>query len=626
MSYEAEVSDLIKRLYSLQGSINQMKERAKEIEQQVAQSKRFIDIQPDVATVLTELQHKAHERSVGVYEKLLTAILHDVLGETSRKVSMDLEIKRGVPSLEINIDHNGEKESIMDGQGGSVANVVSAGLRFVVLSRLSDNRQFIVMDEPDCWLSPEKVPAFFNVVSKLSKDAGIQVLVISHHDTSLFGEVGITELVNSDGNGSIQTEVIKQGSEWDEDDEGIRSIRLINFMSHEFTHIDLDPHVTVVCGENNLGKSAIVSALRGVFFNEGKDHMVRHGEKEAVVEITAEEGIMVRWTRKCKGSNRTKYELINSEFHLLHEEYNGNEVPAWADVIMRVRKEHDIDVHIGRQKLPLFMIGEKASKCAEILSIGRESRYLHAMLAENKTQTLQHKRSAKNGESEYAKIQGLLESEEIRSVDDLLAQAERLRKTASQLDKEPQELRELDKVIRELHSLEEKYRSYEETNIDESLISSPPEFYAGNEKLQKFIESIESERYLIEAQNILNRIVVPETPSILETATLLEYGRKLFEMEKVLSDISRPLEEASRLPERPEYAETEMILVHGRKLKSSYDFISKTEAQIREDEDALEKIIEELDSFDACPLCGSDISLDKQHKHEENSSRPPQNR
>jgi len=621
MSKSSRVAELIRRADTLSGKVSSLQERKDSLSDSVAQNKRFVDVQPEVSAVLSDLQTRAHERSVGVYEKLLTAILHDVLGENDRSVSMDLEIKRGVPSLEINIKHQGEIESIIDGQGGSVANIVSAGLRFIVLNRLSDNRQFIVMDEPDCWLAPEKINSFFRVIDNLSKDIGIQVLIISHHEKSLFGDVGIVELVNSDGKGSIIPETIKEGRAWTDDEEGIRSIRLINFMSHEFTHIDLNPNITVIRGENNLGKSAVVSALRGMFFNEGKDNMVRHGEKEAIVEVTVEDGAIVRWTRKSKGANRTKYELINSDFHLLHEEFNGNEVPSWADSLLRVRKESNIDVHVGRQKIPLFMIGETPSKCASVLSVGRESKYLHAMIAENKAQVQHHKRSTKAGEKEFGDIDKVLSTDEISSLLGLREQLDTLSIAAERLDKAPSELEAMNVIINRLKSFDERYSNYLGA-VEGVSLPEPPSIHRGLEEMNESIDKLNTAESLYQASNILNAVVIPHAPSLLETENLLEYGRKLFKMqEKVTNYIE--IFDTVEFPAQPVYLDTAEMIEVGRGMNSVTEELDASSTELDKDKKELLKIEEELNEFDFCPLCGTGLEHDKSNDNVEHSHSKP---
>ncbi len=76
----------------------------------------------------------------------------------------------------------------MRGQGGSVANVVSVGLRMFAITPLDErrHRRFLVLDEQDCWLHPDLVPKPTRIVQEAGTALGFQVLMISHHDVSNF--------------------------------------------------------------------------------------------------------------------------------------------------------------------------------------------------------------------------------------------------------------------------------------------------------------------------------------------------------------------------------------------------------------------------------------------------------
>ena len=100
----------------------------------------------------------------------------------------DASFKRGAASLEFSVERNGNQEDVNRGQGGSVQNVLSVGLRLFALARLDENehRRFLILDEQDCWLRPELVPRLVNIVSRAAKELNFQVIMISHHDVTLF--------------------------------------------------------------------------------------------------------------------------------------------------------------------------------------------------------------------------------------------------------------------------------------------------------------------------------------------------------------------------------------------------------------------------------------------------------
>src|SRR3546814_11651500 len=70
--------------------------------------------------------------------------------------------------------------------------------------------------------------------------------------------------------------------QWTSSEEiGLRAIRLRNFMSHRASEILLAPGVNALVGDNNLGKSVLMRALRAVCYGECSDADIRHGEKRA---------------------------------------------------------------------------------------------------------------------------------------------------------------------------------------------------------------------------------------------------------------------------------------------------------------------------------------------------------
>ena len=70
----------------------------------------------------------------------------EVLPNESGKIILDLSVKNNKTSLDVLIEKDGKKESVFIDNGGALTNVISMGLRFIVLSR-SANRRFLVFDE-----------------------------------------------------------------------------------------------------------------------------------------------------------------------------------------------------------------------------------------------------------------------------------------------------------------------------------------------------------------------------------------------------------------------------------------------------------------------------------------------
>lgn len=108
--------------------------------------KSMIDLNPSVNEVLKMLQMKQHEKSVGMFEQLLTSLLMEVL-PGYREVVLNLTVLRQAPALDVLIkkDPNNPTEDVLRGTGGSVTNVMVAGFRIISVIRSGKESFFFSM-------------------------------------------------------------------------------------------------------------------------------------------------------------------------------------------------------------------------------------------------------------------------------------------------------------------------------------------------------------------------------------------------------------------------------------------------------------------------------------------------
>jgi AAA15 family ATPase/GTPase len=144
----------------------------------------------------------------------------------------------------------------------------------------------------------------------------------------------------------------------------IKRIEITNFMSHAHTVIDFADGLTVLIGENNTGKSAIVNALHVLCTNAQGDYMVRHGEKECIIKVETSEGHIIKWRRKGK---TVSYNINGKDIHRL-----GGSIPDELHDILRLSKvetENDsFDIHFGEQKEPIFLLNKSSGKRASFFA------------------------------------------------------------------------------------------------------------------------------------------------------------------------------------------------------------------------------------------------------------------
>ncbi len=147
----------------------------------------YLSIADAVDQALDKLSERLFARIIKDLEEMLTLALEEVL-EQPIALKVNREYKRGMATMSFFVERNGQPEDIMRGQGGSVANILSVGLRLFGLQTLDHavHRRFLVLDEQDCWLRPDLVPRLVKIVHDASRKLGFQVLMISHHDVSAF--------------------------------------------------------------------------------------------------------------------------------------------------------------------------------------------------------------------------------------------------------------------------------------------------------------------------------------------------------------------------------------------------------------------------------------------------------
>ena len=157
---------------------------------QLADINGYLELAPGVTQVLQDLSSEIFAQDIQVVTKLMTQALQDILKQPI-EFKAEAEWKKGFANLTFWIERDGNKEDIERGQGGSVSNILSTGLRILALDSLEGksperHRKFLVLDEQDCWLKPDLVPAFVRMIHETCKEFGFQVLYISHHEPESF--------------------------------------------------------------------------------------------------------------------------------------------------------------------------------------------------------------------------------------------------------------------------------------------------------------------------------------------------------------------------------------------------------------------------------------------------------
>jgi hypothetical protein len=175
------------RIERLQGKRDELVSQQHDLDFRLNSIDSYLAIADSVTDALEQLSNDVFQRELSVIESTLTKALQEVLDQPV-VFKATASFKRDAASVEFSIERDGNPEDIMRGQGGSVANVVSVGLRMFAITTLDErrHRKFLVLDEQDCWLHPDLVPRLVRIVHEAGTALGFQVLMISHHDVSNF--------------------------------------------------------------------------------------------------------------------------------------------------------------------------------------------------------------------------------------------------------------------------------------------------------------------------------------------------------------------------------------------------------------------------------------------------------
>lgn len=210
-SLRREHEQMRRRLDRLQYEAETAHEDFLDLRKELRTIEEYLELAPKAAEVLEDLTGKLFNEVLDEIERNLTYAVQEILGQERRVVAYR---KTAYDRLDVSfgIEQNGEQEDIMRGQGGSVCNILSTGLRLIALSRAdpSEHRPFLVLDEQDCWLRPSLVPRFMQLVYNIAHELNLQVLVISHHPVDLFAEhADRIYSLKPDQNNGVRIEVLK---------------------------------------------------------------------------------------------------------------------------------------------------------------------------------------------------------------------------------------------------------------------------------------------------------------------------------------------------------------------------------------------------------------------------------
>lgn len=423
--------DIINQYYEI------LVEEAEKIKENVAKDKDWLERQPILQDFLNKLQFLLQEKNIAFFSQLITALVNDVINDvsenekqviddiakiTAKEINFDLYIKGGIPALKINAKSNNNIEKITS---GGLKNVIATGLRVLALWRLTSNldanthhgalqhRKFLFLDEPDCWIAQSSMPHYAKLLHQLAEHFHLQILMVTHHDVEYFKPYARVYRIQNN-NGLVQVNLISDITQKDNHTQDyIESVHLKNFKAYKDNLIELSPKLTVIVGKSDSGKSVLTEAFNAIINNQSDDDVIRHNENKASVVLNFDKKYSILWerVRKIGGEYPQKvryrlYERDIQDLKILNDEFDSYRPPEFASSALKMKKIDDIDIHLGLQEDMTFLFNPKISdqERAKVLSLGKESSYINAMIENLRSKTRDIKSEVKINEKRYNNI------------------------------------------------------------------------------------------------------------------------------------------------------------------------------------------------------------------------------
>ncbi len=171
-----KVNSLLTNLQVAKKTCKQEKENLETVNQTLIYTKEAQDIAQQIAQTI---QQQAHNRIAGVVSKCLEAVF---VGENVYGFKIHFDRKRGRTEARLVLTKNGnEIDDPLDFDSGGVCEVAAFALRLscLVLSK-PRLRKVILFDEPFKSISVDYLDNVRELIDKLSKDFGVQFIIVTH--------------------------------------------------------------------------------------------------------------------------------------------------------------------------------------------------------------------------------------------------------------------------------------------------------------------------------------------------------------------------------------------------------------------------------------------------------------
>ena len=179
--YRSRLDSAWNRIEFLRGKVHSLASRGKQNEEYRDAALHDVEI---FSKVVSLFQSISVEREQHFKDSLQSIVSYGLTAVFDEPLEFLVEIKARGKSRVVNfsvLDAHGVESSLLDSRGGGLVATTAFLLRVAVLVMLRrTHRQLLVLDEPVGQLSAQYIANFSQLVQELSKDLGIQFVLVTH--------------------------------------------------------------------------------------------------------------------------------------------------------------------------------------------------------------------------------------------------------------------------------------------------------------------------------------------------------------------------------------------------------------------------------------------------------------
>jgi exonuclease SbcC len=353
----------------------------------------------------------------------------------------------------------------------------------------------------------------------------------------------------------------------------IEEFKLVGFKSHENSKLVFSPHVNVIVGPSDNGKSKIMRGIRFVNSNRPRgDNVITWGKKQALLQLTVKNNGISAGITRTKTKNHSEYILSTADEDI---KFSGAEPPEAITKVINLD-----DINIQKQSEQYFLVfdspGQVATYIRSITRLDEVDEVVKKLRSQIKSENTQVAIHENNLIEIRAKL-AILSDINLDEFEKLLTSAKNIVKVNKDLMREHCELKEL------LLELEE----YEKNEI--CLPDNIDEILQANDKIvSTYLKEVETELnlalLLAELEEVEEqKITLPDDIiEIIEVDIIIKQYNNSNELQRNLKTLVVELEEIQL---------------------DILDFTMEIEQEKKEETELKKQLVN-------CPACGTELTTD----------------